>query len=117
MTIILVDKDAQAGAAINGIIIVDVDAADGLPIFSQVNHQAELLLGRNVIVAQQKLLNLEAGVGDMRPAHPPDVAVVLPPIDAFGILRLGIAQRYRIVIDKHLLQFIEKTMVYMQIGT
>lgn len=88
LTIFLVDEDAQAGTAVESVVVMDVDAAYGLPALGQVDHQAELFLGRNVVVAQQELLDLEAGVGHMRTTDPPDVAVVLPTENPFGILRL-----------------------------
>lgn len=117
LTIHLVNQDAQTGATVERVVVVDVDATDGGSAFGQVNHQAELLLGRYVVVAQQELLDLKTGVGDMRPTHPPDVAVVLPMEYHVGILGLGIAQRYSLVFDKHLLQIVEKYVVSMQIGT
>ena len=107
----LVDEDAQAGALVDAVVVVDVDAADGLPIFRKVNHQAQLLVGLQVVVAQQELLDLKARVGGMGAAHAPHVAVVLPSVNLLGIFRLGRAQRYRLVFDEHLLQFVENSLL------
>ena len=76
-----VDENAQAGAAVEGIVIIDVDAANGGSAFGQVGHQTELLLSGDVVVVQQKLLNLKAGIGGMCAAYPPDVAVVFPAVN------------------------------------
>ena len=39
---VLVDKDAKAGPLVESVVVEDVQTADGLPGFGQVNHQAEL---------------------------------------------------------------------------
>lgn len=117
LAISLVDEDTQACTAVETVVVVDVDAAYGLRASGQVNHQAELLLGHYVVVAQKKLFDLETGVGDMRPTHPPDFAVVFPLEYHLGILRLGVTQCYYFVFDKHLIQIVEKYMVSKQIGT
>ena len=105
----LVDEDAQTGALVETVVVVNVDAADGWPIFGQVDHQAQLLVGLQVVVAQQELLNLKVRVGGVRSAHAPHVAVILPNENLLGIFRLGRAQRYRFVFDEHLLQFVENS--------
>ncbi len=102
LTVGLVDEDAQSRPLVEGIVVVDVDAAYGLPVFGQVNHQAELLCAEQVVVVQQELLNLETGIGHMGAAHSPDVAVVLPKENLSGILRLGATQRYRVILDEHI---------------
>ncbi len=103
----LVDENAQARPLVNAIIVENVDAADGLPAFGQVDHQAKLLIAEQVIVAQKELLDLKTGVGHVRPAHPPDVAVVLPNENLTGILGLGTTERYRVILDEHFVQFFE----------
>jgi len=105
----LVDEDAQTGALVEAVVVVNVDAADGLSALGQVDHQTELLVGLQVVVGQQELLDLEARVGGVSPAHAPNVAVVLPAVDKLCIFRLGRAQRYRFVFDEHLLQFVENS--------
>ena len=97
----LVDEDAQSRAAIEAIIIEDVDTADGLSAFIQVNHQTELLVAEQVVVVQQELLYLKTGIGHMRPAHPPDVTVVLPKENLTGIFRLGATECYHLIFNEH----------------
>jgi hypothetical protein len=94
---------------VDAVVVEDVDAADGLPAFGQVNHQAKLLIAEQVVVAQKELLNLETGVGHVRPADPPDVAIVLPKENLSGILGLGTTKRYRVILDEHFIQFFEIT--------
>ena len=84
-----VNQDAQSGPLVDGVVVEDVDAAYGLSAFGQVNHQAELPLTGQVVVVQEELLDLEKGVGHMRPTHSPDVAVVLPKENLTGIFGLG----------------------------
>ena len=104
-----VNQNAQTCPLIDAIIVENVDATDGLPAFGQVDHQAELLVAEQVIVAQKKLLDLESGVGHMRPTDPPDVSVVLPKENLSGILGLGTTKRYRVIRDEHFVQFFENT--------
>ena len=84
-----VNQDAQSCAAIEAVVIENVDTADGCSAFIQVDHHTELLLACQVVVPQQELLYLEVGIGYMRSTHAPDVAVVLPKENLTGILRLG----------------------------
>ena len=104
-----VDEDAQSRAAIEAIIIEDVDTADGLSAFIQVNHQTELLVAEQVVVSQQELLYLKTSVRHMRPTDPPDVAVVLPKENLTGILGLGTTERYRVILDEHFVLCVEIT--------
>jgi hypothetical protein len=104
-----VNQNAQTCPLVDAIIVENVDATDGLSVFIQVNHQAELLVAEQVIVAQQELLNLESSVGHMRPTDSPDVAVVLPKENLSGILGLGTTKRYRVILDEHFVQFFENT--------
>ena len=104
-----VNQNAQTRPLVDAVVVEDVDAADGLSAFGQVNHQSELLVAEQVIVAQKELLNLESGVGHVRPTDPPDVAVVLPKENLSGILGLGTTERYRVILDEHFVQFIEIT--------
>ena len=45
----------------------------------------------------------------MRPAHPPDVAVVFPKENLTRILGLGASERYRVILDEHFDPFVEIT--------
>ena len=103
----LVDEDAQSSAAIETVVVEDVDTTNGRPAFIQVDHQTELLVAEQVIVAQQELLDLKTSVRHMRPTNPPDVAVVLPKEDLTGVLGLGTTERYRVILDEHFVQFVE----------
>jgi len=109
LTVCFVDEDSQTGALVEAVVVVDVDAADGLPTFAQVDHQTELLVAEQVIVAQKELLNLESGVGYMRSTYPPNVAIVLPKENLSGIFGLGTTKRYRVIFDEHFIQFFEIT--------
>ena len=102
----LVDKDAQTRPLVDAVIVEDVDTANGLATFGEVDHQAELLVAEQVVVAQQELLDLESGIRHMGAAHPPDVAVVLPKENLSGILRLGATERYRVILDEHFVLFV-----------
>ena len=104
-----VNQDAQSCTAIEAVVVEDVDTADGLSAFIQVNHQTELLVGEQVVVSQQELLYLKASVRHMRPAHPPNVAVVLPKENLTGIFGLGTTERYRVILDEHFVQVVEIT--------
>jgi hypothetical protein len=104
-----VNQNAQTRPLVDAVVVEDVDAADGLPAFGQVNHQTELFVAEQVIVAQQELFDLETGVGHVRPADPPDVAIVLPKENLSGILGLGTTKRYRVILDEHFVQFFEIT--------
>ena len=101
LAMLFVDQDAQSSALVDAVVVEDVDAADGFARLVQVNHQAELFGGDQVVVAQQKLLNLKTAIGNVCPADPPDVAVVLPSEDKLGVVRLGATKGYRFVLDKH----------------
>ena len=105
----LVDEDAQARPLVEAVIVENVDATNGLSTFSEVDHQAKLLVAEQVVVAQQELFDLKSGVGHMGAAHPPDVAVVLPKENLTGILGLGATERYRVILDEHFVQFVENT--------
>jgi hypothetical protein len=94
---------------VEAVIVEDVDATNGLSAFGQVDHQAELFVAEQVIVAQKELLNLETGVGHMRPTDPPDVAVVFPKANLTGILGLGATERNRVIVDEHIVSFVENT--------
>ena len=107
LTVGLVNQDAQAGSLVESIVIIDVDAADGLPAFGQVDHQAKLLLRRYVVVVQQKLLDLKAGIGRMRAAHPPDVTVVFPTVYPLGVFWLGATQYDDVIFDEHSAQSLD----------
>ena len=69
-----VDENAQARPLVDAVVVEDVDAAYGLAGFGQVNHQAELLGTKQVVVVQKELLNLETGIGHIGAAHSPVVA-------------------------------------------
>lgn len=84
-----VDKDADFDPLVEGIVVVNVDAADGFVGGVEVNHQAQLMLAEQVVVSYEELLNLEAGVGDMCPADAPHFAVAFPSEDTIGVLWLG----------------------------
>ena len=99
LTVGLVNQDAQASSFVEGVVVVDVDAADGLPAFGQVDHQAKLLLRRYVVVVQQKLLDLKAGIWRMCATHPPDVTVVFPAVDPLGVFWLGATQCDDVIFD------------------
>ena len=105
----LVNQNAQARPLVDAVVVEDVDAADGLSVFGQVNHQAELLVAEQVVVDQQKLLNLKTGIRHMGAAHAPYGAVVLPKENLTGILGLGATECYRVVLDEHNVRFVEKT--------
>jgi hypothetical protein len=94
---------------VHAVVVEDVDTANGLSAFVQVDHQAELLVAEQVVISQQELLDLKTGIRHMRPAHPPDVVVVLPKENLTGILRLGATERYRVILDEHFVQFVEIT--------
>ena len=105
----LVNEDAQSCTAIETVVVEDVDAADGLSVFGQVNHQPELLVAEQVVVAQQELLNLKTGIRHMGAAHAPYGAVVLPKENLTGILGLGATECYDVVLDEHNVRFVENT--------
>ena len=105
----LVDQDAQARPLVDGVVVEDVDAANSLSGLVQVNHQTELFLTQQVVVAHQKLFDLETGVGHMGTANPPYGPVILPGIDQFRILGLGATERYHVVFDKHTLQIVDNS--------
>lgn len=96
-----VDEDADADVPIDGVVVVKVEAADGSAAFVQVNHQAELFLAKQIVVAQQELFDLETGVGNESPADAPNGAIVLPSINPFGVVGLGATERNRVVFDEH----------------
>ena len=96
-----VNQDAQSCAAIEAVVIENVDTADGCSTFIQVNHQSELLVAEQVVVSQQELLYLKASVRHMRPAHPPNVAVVFPKENLTRILRFGASERYHLIFNEH----------------
>ena len=112
-----VDQDAQASPLVDGVVVENVDTAYGLSAFGQVNHQSKLPLAGQVVVVQKELLDLEKGVGHMRPTHSPDVAVVLPKENLTGILGLGATQCYCVILDEHIVQFVENTTLSLQAGT
>lgn len=103
----LVNQDAQAGSFVESIVIIDVDAADGGAAIGHVNHQAELLLRRYVVVVQQKLLYLKAGIWRMCATHPPDVTVVFPAVDPLGVFWLGATQCDDVIFDEHSAQSLD----------
>lgn len=109
LAVCLINQDAQARPLVDAVVVEDVDAANGLSAFGQVDHQAELLVAEQVVVAQQELLDLKPGVRHMRPADTPDGAVVLPKENLPGILGLGATECYDVVLDEHIVRFVENT--------
>ena len=109
LAVCLINQDAQSRAAIEAVVVEDVDTADGCSAFIQINHQTELLVAEQVVVAQQELLDLKTGVRHMRSADTPDGAVVLPKENLPGILGLGTTECYDVVLDEHNVRFVEKT--------
>lgn len=101
LSVCRVDEDADADVRIDGVVVVEVEAADGSAAFVQVNHQAELLLAGQVVVIQQKLFDLEARVGNESSTDAPNGAVVLPSINPLGIVGLGATERNRVVFYEH----------------
>lgn len=77
----LINEDADLCPFVEGVVVVDVDTADGPPCAVEVNHQAELLLRGQVIVVQQELLDVKQRVGGNGSAHAPYRTVILPAVN------------------------------------
>ena len=101
MPVGFVDEDADLGTFVESIVVVDVDATDGLLRVDEVNHQAELFLRVQVVVVQQELLDVEQRVGRNGSADAPHGAVVFPVVNQRRVFRLGATECYRVVLDEH----------------
>ena len=86
-----INENAYANMLIDRVVVVKVKAADGGSALVQVNHQAELFLAVEVVVAQQELLDLEQGIRHMGATDAPNGTVVFPAVNLSGIFRLGAA--------------------------
>ena len=101
MPVGFIDEDADFGPLVEGVVVVEVDAADGFTGGVEVNHQAQLLLRGQVVVIQEKLFDVEQCIGRNGPADAPHTAVVLPSVDLLRVLGLGATECYRVVFYEH----------------
>ena len=92
MPVGFVNQDANADPFVDGVVVEEVNASDRGGCWQDVNHQPHLLVGDQVAIAQEKLLDLETGGGGVGLADPPYSSVVFPTVDQVGIFWFGDAK-------------------------
>ena len=96
----IVNHDADAGALVVGIEIVQVDQSDGSVRFNQFHHETELFRRVNVQMGVLDVFFQHVhGKRSQRVAHFPHVHVVFPLVEVFQIFGFQSPETNDIIID------------------